>query len=103
MMDRDWRRDKRSLNEIQQEREIRILIERSLPVDLSLMRIESIYSRFNRVLDVKYLCFSRDTTQSILMHRQVHQLPIRVRTMAPGFMGDYYETRWEYRFLDEAS
>lgn len=101
-MDRGWIRDKRSLKEIQQEREIRKLIEKSLPVDLSLMRIESIDSRFNRILDVKYLCFSRETTQSIVIHRQVHQLPTRVRTIVPCFMVDYYETKWEYRFVDEA-
>ncbi|KTC62413.1 hypothetical protein AO287_26475 [Pseudomonas savastanoi] len=78
------------------------LIEKSLPDDLSLMRIESIDSRFNRILDVKYLCFSRGMTQNVVLHRQTHQLPIRVRAMAPSFMGDYYETKWEYRFVDEA-
>jgi hypothetical protein len=100
-MDRDWR-DERSLNEIKQEREVKKLIEKSLPDDLSLMRIESIDSRFNRILDVKYLCFSRGMTQNVVLHRQIHQLPIRVRAMAPSFMGDYYETKWEYRFVDEA-
>lgn len=100
-MDRDWR-DERSLNEIKQERKIKNLIEKSLPDDLSLMRIESIDSRFNRILDVKYLCFSRSMTQSVVIHRQVHQLPTKVRAMAPSFMGDYYETRWEYRFVDKA-
>jgi hypothetical protein len=101
-MDRDWITDKHSLNEIQQEKEIRKLIEKSLPVDLRLMRIESIDSRFNRILGVKYLCFSRETAQSIVLHCQVHHLPIKVRTMAPSFMGNYYETRWEYRFVDDA-
>lgn len=99
-MDRDWR-DTCSLNEIKQEHKIKKLIEKSLPDDLSMMRIESIDSRFNRILDVKYLCFSRSKTQSIVMHRQVHQLPTRVRAMAPSYMGDYYETKWEYRFVDE--
>ena len=100
-MDRDWRNE-RSINEIKQEREIKKLIEKSLLDDLSLMRIESIDSRFNRILDVKYLCFSRSLTQSVVIHRQVHQLPTRVRTIVPCFMVDYYETKWEYRFVDEA-